>query len=1128
MRLTSLLLAAAIALAATAQTPSSGCLPAVSGFARGADVSWLSQMEAEGRHFYTPGNDRHEMECMQLLRDYCGVNSIRLRVWVNPDKYWNSIPDVVAKAVRADSLGMRLMIDFHFSDTWADPGHQVMPAAWQGLPFNEQCRALADHVTATCTALRDAGVSPEWVQIGNETTPGMMLPVGSVDNPEQLTALNNAGYDAVKAIFPNALCIVHLDCGNNQAIYDRMFDLLESHGGRYDMIGMSLYPFWAQQNGETGGWEKVAADCIANVKHLKAKYHKPVMICEIGMPWDEGETCRELISRVMGADVEGIFYWEPQAPAGYNGGYTLGCFANDAPNAALEAFLPARRSDVTLNEGWQFAHGHGDEITAWQQVRVPHDWAIYGPFDRNNDLQEVAVFQNGESTATVKTGRTAGLPFIGRGTYRTTFSVADTTDRALAIIVDGAMSNAHVFVNGTEVAYRPYGYSSFYADISAVAVPGDNDLVVTLENYERTSRWYPGAGLYRNVHIVDTHRVHIPVWGTYITTPTVTDSLASVRLCLEIAGAATGSRVEVTTRILDPADKVVAVMSAPYIAHGQTHTLNLLVNDPELWSPESPALYTARTSLRVNGVEVDCYDTRFGIRSLQYIPYKGFFLNDLPYKFHGVCNHHDLGPLGAAVNRSALRHQLSLLKDMGVNAVRTSHNMPAPELVELCDEMGIMLMVEPFDDWSFRPKSPNGYGRFFNDWAQRDITDMVKHYRNNPSVVMWSIGNEVPSQWGPDGVAELVMLQDLVHALDPTRPVTCGMDQIGSVLDNGFAAALDIPGFNYKPTHYQRALDILHQGLVLGSETASTVSSRGVYHFPVSFDRYHNQVQHPDHQSSGYDNETCDWSNTPDIDFLMDEQPWCLGQFVWTGFDYLGEPSPYDTDAWPSHSSLFGIIDLASLPKDRFYLYRSQWNTSDTTLHILPHWNWQGREGEITPIFVYTSLPSAELFINGVSQGVRCKNDSTLQSRYRLMWNDVVYTPGEVEVVAYDADGNIAARRSMRTAGKPHHLVATPSRTVIDANGDELVYITIQVADKDGIIVPTDSRRVHFSVAGAGSFEATANGDPTCILPFQAPEMDLFSGAATAIVRGAATPGTLIFTVKARGLKPATTSIDVK
>ena len=788
----------------------------------------------------------------------------------------------------------------------------------------------------------------------------------------------------------------------------------------------------------------------------------------------------------------------------------------------------AQRDVTTLNDGWKFSKGSPAEAKEWQTVRVPHDWAIYGPFDRANDLQVVAVEQNGETEKTEKTGRTGGLPFIGKGTYRTTFEVPDTAGRSVTLVFDGAMSNAHVKVNGKEVAFWPYGYNSFYVNVDDAVVPGANDLEVALENFEKASRWYPGAGLYRNVHVVNTSRLHIPTWGTYVTTPRVGKDYASVKLQMKIDGATKKEKVDVKTVILDPQGRTVATDNSIYHANGQDFTPNFLVNTPDLWSPENPALYTARTTLSVDGKVMDSYDTRFGIRSLEYVPEKGFFLNGEPTKFKGVCNHHDLGPLGAAVNRSALRHQIELLKDMGVNAIRTAHNMPAPELVELCDELGMMLMIEPFDDWSFRPKSPNGYGSVFNDWAEKDITNMVERYRNAPSVVMWSIGNEVPSQWGPDGVEELVMLQDLVHKLDPTRPVTCGMDQIRAVLDNGFAAALDIPGFNYKPQHYEDAYAKLPQKMILGSETASTVSSRGVYHFPVEF-KERNVVMHPDNQSNSYDNETCSWSNTPDIDFAMDDdKDWVMGQFVWTGFDYLGEPSPYDTDAWPSHSSVFGIIDLASLPKDRYYLYRSKWNETDTTLHILPHWNWKGREGEVTPVFVYTNFPKAELFINGKSQGVREKNDSTYQNRYRLMWMDTRYEPGEVKVVAYDAAGNKAAERVMRTAGKAHHLVVTPNRNELKADGDDLVYFTVQVADKDGNIVPTDNRMVKFSVSGAGEFEATANGDPTCLLPFQNPEMKLFSGAATAIARSGKNPGTLTFKATAPGVKPATVTVQVK
>lgn len=789
----------------------------------------------------------------------------------------------------------------------------------------------------------------------------------------------------------------------------------------------------------------------------------------------------------------------------------------------------AQRTVTPLKEGWNFTKVADGVAPSWHPVRIPHDWAIYGPFDRNNDIQRVAVEQNGEKEVTEKTGRTGGLPFIGRGAYRRTLEVPDTSGREIYLVFDGAMSNARVKVNGSDVAYWPYGYNSFIAPLTGKVNTGDNELVVELENFERASRWYPGAGLYRNVNFVVTDKVHIPEWGTYATTPTVSDSVATVKLDIEIQGAAIGDNIGVFTQIYAPDGMLVAENKSDYRVNSSgMFSQNFVVDNPALWSVEVPSLYTARTSLYRDECEIDRYDTRFGIRKLDYIPERGLYLNGNAVKFRGVCNHHDLGPLGAAVNRSALQYQIEMMKDMGVNAIRTAHNMPAPELVELCDEMGMMLMVEPFDDWGYKPKSPNGYGAFFAEWAEKDLTNMVKRFRNNPSVVMWSIGNEVPSQWPPSGIEELNMLKSIVKFLDPTRPVTCGMDQIHAVLKNGFAAALDIPGFNYKPQYYEKAYDILPQKMILGSETASTVSSRGRYHFPVSFEDEHYMVMHPDHQSSSYDNEACSWSNTPDIDFYMDEQPWVLGQFVWTGFDYLGEPSPYDTDSWPSHSSVFGIIDLASLPKDRYYLYRSQWNKADETLHVLPHWTWPGREGEITPVFVYTSYPSAELFVNGESMGKREKNDSTLQTRYRLMWNDVKYAPGEIKVVAFDEDGKEVAEKTVRTAGKPHHLVATTGRTCLTANGEDLAYITVSVADKDGNLVPDDHRRVKFMVNGAGSFEATANGDPTCLLPFQKPEMDLFSGAATAIVRSSTQPGELKFTVTAKGLRPASVTIPVK
>lgn len=627
----------------------------------------------------------------------------------------------------------------------------------------------------------------------------------------------------------------------------------------------------------------------------------------------------------------------------------------------------------------------------WETVDIPHDWAIFGPFDKNNDLQNVAVTQNFETQASLKTGRTGGLPYVGIGWYRTTFH--STPGKQTTLIFDGAMSEARVLVNGKEACFWSCGYNSFYCDVTSLVNEDgkNNTLAVRLENRPQSSRWYPGAGLYRNVHVVTTEKIHVPVWGTQITTPYVKDEYASVCLRTTILNAEK-TELTVVTDIMDADGQVVSTKTNKgVINHGQPFTQNFIVERPKLWSPETPVLYKVVSKIYSGDTLLDTYSTRFGIRTIEYIADKGFYLNGKRRKFQGVCNHHDLGPLGAAINVAALRHQLTLLKEMGCDAIRTSHNMPAPELVELCDEMGFMMMLEPFDEWDIA-KCDNGYHRFFNEWAEKDMVNMLRQYRNNPCVVMWSIGNEVPTQWSPEGYKVAKFLQDICHREDPTRPVTCGMDQVKSVLANGFAAMLDIPGLNYRAHLYDEAYERLPQNIILGSETSSTVSSRGVYKFPVERKA---GAMYDDHQSSSYDLEYCNWSNIPDIDFARaEDHEWTIGQFVWTGFDYLGEPSPYDTNAWPNHSSMFGIIDLASIPKDRYYVYRSVWNKEAETLHILPHWNWEGREGEKTPVFVYTNYPSAELFINGKSYGRQTKHkNGTVENRYRLMWHDAVYQP---------------------------------------------------------------------------------------------------------------------------------------
>ncbi len=790
----------------------------------------------------------------------------------------------------------------------------------------------------------------------------------------------------------------------------------------------------------------------------------------------------------------------------------------------------------TLLTSWQFRQEPSAQMpqvdTVWREVTIPHDWAISGPFDRENDLQKVIVVQNGENEATWKTGRSGGLPWMGKAHYRTRVKV--NKDKFYTLVFDGAMSHADVYVNGEEMVYWPYGYNTFDCYILPHLITSDSvDIDVFLENKPQQSRWYPGAGLYRNVHLVESHPVHIPTFGVLIRTPKVSKDFAQITFAAELQNGVDSFRIENTeysiqTDILFDG-KVVAAID------GQEGATD--IRSPQLWSPETPNIYTARTRVYKNKEIIDEVNTPFGIRSVSYTPEHGFQLNGETRKFKGVCLHHDLGPLGVAIHKDALRHQLTMLKEMGCDAVRTSHNMPAPELVELCDEMGIMLCVEPFDVWN-HGKTDNDYHVEFDDWWKWDITNMVKHYRNNPSVMLWSSGNEVWNQVLPDGIGIVTELQALFHQLDPTRPVTNGMDQAMHVIHNGFGAAVELPGFNYRTGRYIEAYENLPQKMILGSETSSTVSSRGVYKIPAVIQP---DKLYSDNQSSGYDLEYCAWSGLPEQDFqLQDDYPWTLGQFVWTGFDYLGEPSPYDTDAWPSHSSYFGIIDLASLPKDRFWLYRSQWNKNAETLHLLPHWNW--KKGDKVPVFCYTSYPEAELFVNGKSFGrlrhatpeeteQLAKGDLSatlpqtkeskaarvsqmpqvgkfeipewgsaprpeLLPRYRLMWFDVPYKKGKIEVVAYDANGKEAARETIRTAGKPHHLVVECANA--GENPEELYYMTVKVVDRKGNLCPFADNLISYEGEG---FVAAANGDAACLDSFTEPQMHAFAGQCTFIIR---------------------------
>lgn len=821
---------------------------------------------------------------------------------------------------------------------------------------------------------------------------------------------------------------------------------------------------------------------------------------------------------------------------------------------ALPTLLQAQvRTEQTFEKGWKFTREDSSDFSQktyndakWQSVVVPHDWAIYGPFSINNDKQKVAITQDGQKEALEHAGRTGGLPFVGVGWYRLNFDAPSfAAGKKATLIFDGAMSHARVYVNGQEAGFWPYGYNSFCVDATPYLKAGEtNTLAVRLENETESSRWYPGAGLYRNVHLVINEDAHIPTWGTQLTTPVVKKEFAKVNLKTDFVLPA-GKNItdyKIETKIMKDDGKMISSDVRPgNKLDGEQFVQDFVLYNPSLWTPDAPTLYTALTKVYDNaGKQVDEYSTRFGIRSLEIIPGKGFYLNGVRTQFKGVCNHHDLGPLGGIANEAGIRRQIRILKEMGCNAIRTSHNMPAPELIRACDEMGMMIMVESFDEWK-TAKLANGYHKIFDEWAEKDMMNLLHQFRNNPSVVMWCIGNEVPDQWnGSQGAKLSRMLQDICHREDPTRPVTQGMDAPDAVVNNNMAAVMDVAGFNYRPHKYQENYKKLPQEIILGSETASTLSSRGVYKFPVVRQA---MKKYDDHQSSSYDVEHCGWSNLPEDDFIWHEdRPFCIGEFVWTGFDYLGEPTPYYTD-WPSHSSLFGIIDLAGLPKDRYYLYRSHWNKNEETLHILPHWNWEGCEGQVTPVFVYTNYPSAELFINGKSQGRRTKDlsvtienssDSTStanfkrQQRYRLMWMDTRYEPGTVKVVAYDKDGKQVAEQEIRTAGKPHHIELIPDRTVIKADGKDLSFVTVRVLDKDGNLCPTAENEISFKVKGAGAYRAGANGNPASLESFQTPKMKVFSGMMTAIVASTEKAGNIVLEATGKGLNKGSVKLESK
>ena len=736
--------------------------------------------------------------------------------------------------------------------------------------------------------------------------------------------------------------------------------------------------------------------------------------------------------------------------------------------AAVVAAVAAEAAQVIkLSDGWEFRRAGG----VWERVTVPHDWAIAGPFDKEIDKQVVAIVENGEKKAGEKTGRTGSLPFIGEGEYRRTVTIPSGTGYA-SLVFDGVMSEPEVFCDGVKVGEWKSGYNAFEVELPTKA--GEHQILVKAKNRAESSRWYPGAGIIRPVKLVLGNTVGVKTWGSAIWSP----DLKTVKVKTECRGEVG----RIAHRVL---------LGDREVAASETGTLT---GDFEPWSPENPRLYTLVTEVYAkDGTLADRKEERFGVRTLKYGDGK-FLLNGIARKFKGVCLHHDLGPLGAAFDKDAFRRQMTLLKEMGCDSLRTSHNMPGEEQLEVCDELGIMVMAESFDSWQLA-KVKNGYNLFFDDWWKKDVRNLVEKCRNHPSVVMWSIGNEVYEQNTDAGAALSRALQEECHKYDPdpNRKVTQGLSWMPNAIKNGLNAVMEIPAVTYRLPFYEAMYKDTKTGIVLGAETASTVSSRGEYFFPVVPT---NCPSHANLQCTSYDVEWTPWSNLPDDDWAtQDDHPWTIGEFVWTGFDYLGEPYPYDT-AWPSRSAYFGILDLAGIPKDRYWLYRSRWNETSHTLHLVPHWTFPGREGQVTPVYCYTDFDEAELFVNGKSQGRIRKNPKSRLDRYRLRWNDVVYQPGELKVVAYDRNGAAALTETVRTAGAPAKVTLEKRRF------GKLLFVTAKIVDANGTLCPDAADNLSVSCGRGLRFKAICNGDATSLESFVEPHMKAFHGQLVAIFEG--------------------------
>jgi beta-galactosidase len=810
------------------------------------------------------------------------------------------------------------------------------------------------------------------------------------------------------------------------------------------------------------------------------------------------------------------------------------------------------RERLSFDAGWRFAKGDptgsatpdataqpGFDDAAWRKLDLPHDWGVEGPFKQEYP------------------GETGKLPWWGVGWYRKHFTLpAGDAGRRVYLDIDGAMSHAKVWVNGQYVGGWPYGYASWRVDLTPYAKPGgDNVVAIRLDNPEKSSRWYPGGGIYRHVWLVKTAPVHVAQYGTFVTTPQVSKAQATVSVQTTVESNGRAAQVQVATEIytLDAAGKRGAAPVARQAPGKVTKvesdrqanlTQTLMVPQPKLWSIANPQRYVAVTTVTENGQVTDVVETPFGIRTAVFDAKNGFLLNGQRVPLQGVCMHHDLGALGSALNERALERQLELLREMGTNAIRTSHNPPAPELLDLADRMGFVVLDEAFDMWHDK-KKPNDYHLLFDEWHEKDLRALIRRDRNHPSVIAWSTGNEIPEQGRPEGWKLAAHMAEIARGEDRTRPVTSAYSQTETGY-NGWQHAVDVFGYNYKPGEYGKMHASAPYLPIFGSETASTISSRGEYFFPVSDDKSKGAANF---QVSSYDLTAPPWATSPDVEFRgQDDNPFVAGEFVWTGFDYLGEPTPYNSDstnllnftdpaeqqraaqelaalkkiAVPSRSSYFGIIDLAGFKKDRFYLYQARWRPELPMAHLLPHWNWPERTGQVTPVHLYTSGDEAELFLNGKSLGRKKRGPRD----YRLRWDDVVYQPGTLKAVVYKK-GKRWAEDTVATTGKPAKLLVSADRAQVRADGKDLSFVTVTIADKDGRPVPRAHDRITFKLSGPGEIVATDNGDATDLEAFQSPQRKAFNGLALAIVKTkAGEAGKLTLTASADGLEGAQVVLD--